>query len=77
MQRQRLSLTDLPLAVQAATAGSGFMACVLFAELVIDRHGLAPHMPFYRPGNLCVWDLAVAAGLLSLVGAAHGQRRGR
>jgi hypothetical protein len=78
-ERQRLRFVDLPFATQAATVGSGFMAWVLFAELVIDRHGLAPHLPFYRLGDLCVWDAAVVSGLLSLWGAAHarGRRRGR
>jgi hypothetical protein len=29
-------------------------------EFVIDRKGLWKYMPYYRVGNGCVWDLAVA-----------------
>lgn len=27
---------------------------------MIDRHGLWKYMPYYKVGDACVWDLAVA-----------------
>jgi hypothetical protein len=65
----------LPLAVRVSTALSMFMAWVLFAEMVIDRHGLDRHLPFYRVGNLCVYDLLVALLIVTTWIWAH--RRGR
>lgn len=55
----------LPFIERLATFLTFFFAWVLFAELVIDRHGLDAYLPFYRVGNLCPWDLAVVA-LLAL-----------
>jgi hypothetical protein len=43
--------------LKAAVILTFFNSWVLFAELVIDRHGLAPYLPFYRIGWLCVWDV--------------------
>ena len=54
----------LPFAVRITTVATWFMAWVLFAELVIDRHGLNEWLPFYRVGNLCPYDLAVIALLV-------------
>ena len=51
----------LPLVVRLSTMLTLFLAWVLFAELVIDRHGLDAYLPLYRVGNLCVYDLLVIA----------------
>ena len=60
-----ITFKSLPLIVRLATIANLFMAWVLFAELVIDRHGLDRFLPFYRVGEVCVWDLGVV-GLLAL-----------
>jgi len=46
-----LRFRSLPLAVRLATMLAFFLAWVLFAELIIDRHGLDTYLPFYRVGN--------------------------
>lgn len=61
------SFSEMPLVVRGAAAATGFMAWVLFAELIIDRHGLDRWLPFYRLGNFCVYD-AVA---IILIGAVY------
>jgi len=61
MAEPRIRFRDLPLAVRLATMLVFFMAWVGFAELVIDRQGLDRHLPFYRIGDLCPYDLAVLA----------------
>jgi hypothetical protein len=50
---------SLPLIVRLATIVTPFLAWLLFAELVIDRHGLDRFLPLYRVGNVCAWDVAV------------------
>jgi len=50
---------SLPLAVRLATMLAYFLAWVLFAELIIDRHGLDAYLPFYRVGNFCPYDVVV------------------
>jgi len=57
----RLLFRDLPLIVRLATAVTFFTAWVMFAEFVIDRHGLDRFLPYYRVGNLCPYDFAVVA----------------
>ena len=61
-----LRFYELPIVVRLATFLSFFMAWVLFAELVIDRHGLDRSLPYYRVGNLCPYDAGVAILLLLL-----------
>jgi hypothetical protein len=56
---RRLRFADLPRLAQVATGLVLVQSWVLTAEFVIDRHGLSEHLPFYRHGNICVWDLAV------------------
>jgi hypothetical protein len=58
-----IAFKDLPWIVRAATMATWFIAWILFAELVIDRHGLDAYLPFYRVGNLCPYDIAVLAML--------------
>lgn len=57
----RLKFRDLPTSVKLATAVTGFSAWVLVEEFIIDRHQLDIWLPFYKVGNLCVYDLVVAA----------------
>ena len=54
---------SLPIIARLATMTSLFLAWVLFAEFVIDRHGLDRFLPFYRVGNLCPYDIAVVTAL--------------
>ena len=69
-----VAFRSLPLVVRFATFLSFFLAWVLFAELVIDRHGLDAYLPYYRVGELCPYDLAVV--LLLAAGWWRAQRRG-
>ena len=55
------SFRDQPLVVKAAVFVTFFNAWVLFEELVIDRHGLWPYLPFYKVGVFCVWDVLALA----------------
>ena len=54
-----LRFRSLPLLVRLTTMLSLFMAWLLVAELVIDRHGLDEYLPLYRVGNFCTYDAAV------------------
>lgn len=60
-----VSFSALPLSVRVTTSLSMFMAWVLIAEFVIDRYGLDRHLPYYRYGDICVYDF-LAAGLVVL-----------
>ena len=60
---EKIPFGSLPLSVRITTLASWFMAWVLIAEFVIDRHGLDTFLPFYRVGNLCPYELAVIAVL--------------
>ena len=60
----RIAFKSLPLIVRISTLASWFLAWVLFAELVIDRHGLDSWLPYYRVGNFCPYDVAVIAALV-------------
>jgi hypothetical protein len=64
----------LPLSVRLATAATPFIAWVLFAEFAIDRHGLDRFLPYYRVGNICVYDVIVAA-LIGWFWVAQHRRR--
>ena len=59
----RVKFKSLPLVVRISTFATWFIAWVLFAELIIDRHGLDAWLPFYRVGNFCPYDMAVIAAL--------------
>ena len=61
---KRLAFHRLPILAQLMTMASIFMAWVLVEEFEIDRHHLDRYLPFYKVGNLCVYDLAVASLLL-------------
>ena len=53
---------SLPLIVRVMTIANILMAWVLIAEFVIDRYGFNRFLPFYRLGDVCVYDAAVVAG---------------
>ena len=56
-----------PWLVRLAVGLTFFNSFVLFEELVVDRHGLGPYLPFYRVGDVCVYDgLAVVVIILGL-----------
>ena len=55
---------SLPLVVRISTLATWFLAWLLFAELVIDRHGLDSWLPYYRVGNFCPYDIAVIVALV-------------
>lgn len=47
---------------------------VIFEEFVVDRRGLWRYMPFYRVGDPCAWDLAVAILITTGFGGSSGGR---
>lgn len=64
----------LPLSVRLATAATPFIAWVLIAEFVIDRHGFDRVLPYYRVGNICVYD-AIVAALIGMFWIAQHRRQ--
>ena len=60
-----IAFKSLPLIVRLMTIANIFIAWVLIAEFVIDRYGLDQYLPFYRVGDVCVYDLAVIAGCVA------------
>ena len=69
----RLSFRQLPLIAKIAVGLVFNNAWWSIEEFVIDRKGLWKYMPYYRVGNGCVWDLAVA--LITVIGLWHLSRR--
>lgn len=63
---QRIAFYQLPLWVRLAAALTLFNTWVLIAEFVIDRYGLDEYLPFYRYGDICLWDIAVIIGIAAL-----------
>lgn len=57
---EAFSFRQLPLAVKIATWVVFNNAWWSIEEFVIDRKGVWRYMPYYRVGDACVWDLAVA-----------------
>ena len=51
---------QLPLVVRIVCFAVPFMAWIMIEEWIIDRHGFDKFLPFYRVGNLCLYDLTVA-----------------
>ena len=60
---QRIAFYQLPLWVRIASALTIFNTWVLIAEFVIDRYGFDEHLPFYRYGDVCLWEVALIIGL--------------
>ncbi len=63
---QPIAFHQLPRWVRLAAALTLFNTWVLVAEFVIDRYGLDQFLPFYRYGDVCVWDIAVIIGIAVL-----------
>lgn len=61
---QRIAFYQLPRWVRIATALTLFNTWVVIAEFVIDRYGLDEYLPFYKYGDVCVWEIAVIAGIV-------------
>jgi hypothetical protein len=59
----RIAFYQLPLWVRLAAALTVFNTWVLIAEFVIDRYGFDEHLPLYRYGDVCLWDIGVIIGL--------------
>lgn len=54
-----IAFHQLPLWVRLAAALTLFNTWVIVAEFVIDRYGIDEYLPFYRYGDVCLWELAV------------------
>lgn len=63
---QKIAFHQLPLWIRLAAALSVFNTWVLIAEFVIDRYGLDEYLPFYRYGDVCLWDIAVIIALVTV-----------
>lgn len=61
---EKIGFATLPGLVQFSCFATIFLGWILFAELIIDRHGYDHYLPFYRVGNLCPYDLAVVLVLI-------------
>jgi hypothetical protein len=60
---QQVAFYQLPVWVRLAAVLTLFNTWVLVAEFVIDRYGLDEHLPFYRYGDICLWDIGVIVAL--------------
>lgn len=60
---QRIAFHQLPLWVRLAAALTIFNTWVLIAEFVIDRYGFDEYLPFYRYGDVCLYDIVVIVGI--------------
>jgi hypothetical protein len=63
---QRIHFWQLPLLVRLAAVLTLFNTWVLIAEFVIDRYGIDEYLPFYRYGDICIWEIVVIIGLVVL-----------
>jgi hypothetical protein len=61
---ERIAFHQLPRWVRLAAVLTVFNTWVLIAEFVIDRYGLDEYLPFYRYGDICLWDIAIIIGLV-------------
>ena len=62
----KVKFAELPVLTKVSTLGTFFIGWILFAEFVIDRHGWDRFLPYYRVGNLCPYELVVAAFLVGI-----------
>lgn len=58
-----LAFHQLPLWIRLAAALTLLNTWILVAEFVIDRYGLDEYLPFYRYGDVCVWDIVIIIGI--------------
>lgn len=63
---QRFHFYQLPLPVRLAVPVTFFNTWVWIAEFVIDRYGIDEYLPFYRYGDVCLWDIAIIIALVIL-----------
>ena len=63
---RRIAFWQLPLWVRLAAALTVFNTWVLIAEFVIDRYGFDDYLPFYRYGDVCLWEVALIIILVVL-----------
>lgn len=63
---QEIAFRQLPLAVRLAVPVTFFSMWVWIAEFVIDRYGLDDHLPFYRYGDVCIWEVVIVIALVLL-----------
>lgn len=63
---EQIPFRKLPLWVRIAAALALFDTWVIIAEFVIDRYGFDEYLPLYRYGDVCLWDIAVIAGIVYL-----------
>jgi glucose dehydrogenase len=70
-----IAFHQLPRAIHLTTALAWALGWVCFAEFVIDRLGWDHWLPGYRYGRLCLWDVAIFAGILLITGWAARRPR--
>jgi hypothetical protein len=63
---QPIAFHQLPRWVRLAAALTLFNTWVVVAEFVIDRYGFDDLLPFYRYGDVCLWEIAVILGIVVL-----------
>lgn len=73
---QRIAFHQLPLWIRLVAALTLLNTWILIAEFVIDRYGLDDYLPFYRYGDVCLWDIAVIIGIAILFVRASRIPRG-
>ncbi len=57
---KRIAFAELPWTARIVLALATYNLWWSTEEFVIDRFGLWRHLPDYKFGRLCFWDLAVA-----------------
>ena len=70
---QKIAFYQLPLWVRIATVLTIFNTWVLIAEFVIDRYGFDEYLPFYRYGDVCLWEVALI--IILALGFVKASRR--
>ncbi len=74
---QKVTFAELPGLVQLSSMATLFIGWVLFAELVIDRHGYDRFLPLYRVANVCPYDFAVVLVLAAIWLGLRRRQSGR
>ncbi len=58
-------------AIKIALVVAFFSLWVIIEETIIDRHGLWKHLPFYKVGIPCLWDIIGAVVIIAIVALLH------
>lgn len=58
---------SIELVIKITLAVTLFNTWVIIEETIIDRHKLWRYLPFYKIGNICVWDFIMAAAIIAFV----------